>query len=217
VLAAWRAGGCKADLVASTLTSMTKDGQLGATIEVDDLGLWRSIDDWGRKRPYVVGAGHAWTRRLFRRFGPLAPGIAYEDQIMTFRAICSGGAVTVPRALVRYRSGGTSARSDSRSPAQRLQRLRTQNDRHLAELDQLQRDAAVAGQGAAVEAILANELQRQRFLGHLLAAPAWRAFFAAAFSSRHPVPLSWRLRKSWSVGTLRHKTARTFAQPSPFQ
>lgn len=208
VLSAWRAAGCKADLVATPMTGMSPDGQLGAVIEVDDLAQWRSVDDWGRKRPYVVGAAHAWTRRLFQRFGPLSADIAYEDQVMAFRAICSGGGITVPRPLVRYRSGGTSARSSQRDPAERLQRLHTQSRRHLAELDQLRRDAAIAGQGPAVDMILRPELARQRFLADLLAAPAGPAFLKSVFSTRDPVPLSWRLRKSWSVGRLRQQTGR---------
>ena len=65
---------------------------------------------------------------MMRTFGPLDPAIHHEDQIMVFRALALGGAVTVDAALVRYRRGGASAAPVVRSVAQmrtwRVRRLR---------------------------------------------------------------------------------------------
>jgi hypothetical protein len=78
-------------------------------LKVDDLAASGGVDGWLRHRPFVIGAGHAFTRRMMRSFGPLDPAIHHEDQIMVFRALATGGAVTVDAALVRYRRGGASA------------------------------------------------------------------------------------------------------------
>ncbi len=106
---AWDATGGAVDLVSSHLLDMTHDGAVVGQIKVDDLKRWTSPDDWVRKRPYVVGAAHAFTRRLFDRFGPIAPDVLYEDQIMALRASCLGGGLTVEQPLLQYRRGGLSS------------------------------------------------------------------------------------------------------------
>ena len=103
---AWDADGRRADLIASHLIDMDISGGLHDLIRVDDLAQWHGIDDWMRSRPYIVGAGHAFTRRMYERFGPMLPTVAYEDQIMVFRAMAMGGAITVDAPLVHYRRGG---------------------------------------------------------------------------------------------------------------
>jgi glycosyltransferase involved in cell wall biosynthesis len=100
LLQAWDANGQRADLIASHLIDLDHEGRLHDVIRVDDLATCRGVDDWARQRPYIVGAGHAFTRRMMERFGPLAADIAYEDQVMVFRAIVSGGAITVDAPLV---------------------------------------------------------------------------------------------------------------------
>ena len=109
ILAAWDASGRRADLIASDLQDLNAHGQAGETIRVDDLAHWRNASDWGERRPYVVGAAQAFTRRLFNQFGPYRPNVVYEDQINTLRAILMGGAITIAEPLVQYRRGGVSA------------------------------------------------------------------------------------------------------------
>jgi hypothetical protein len=131
------------------------------------------------------------------------PDIAYEDQILVFRAICAGKAVTLPEPLVRYRSGGTSARQPSRSAADRLRRLSVQNRRHLAELQQLLSDAGHTPFLSRVQEALEPELAKQEYLRGLLESPNWGTLGRAALNPPRRVPLSWRWRKFWGVGSTR--------------
>ena len=203
LLSAWQTGGRRADLLASTLVAMDANGRLGEVIAVDDLARWRGVDDWITRRPLVIGAAHAWTRRVFERYGPLHADIAYEDQILTFRALCAGGAITLPQPLVRYRSGGTSARTRHPDAGARLQRIALQNHRHLAELRQLLADSAHTASPQLVVRALQPELDKQEYLRELLAARDWRALAQSALSASRPVPWPWRWRKLWSVGSAR--------------
>jgi hypothetical protein len=141
---AWEATGQRADLLACNVIDMSFAGKDLGTIQVDDLSKWRDVEDWARKRPHVIGAGHAVTRRLFERFGPLQPGVMEEDQVNTLRAVCSGGGISIRQALVRYRRGGVSSgirqgsgqdflhqvRPTPESPAAR-QRWNAPHDAHL--------------------------------------------------------------------------------------
>ena len=106
LLAAWDATGGRADLISSHLVDVDAEGAEHGVLKVDDLAASGGVDGWLRRRPFVIGAGHAFTRRMMRSFGPLDPAIHHEDQIMVFRALASGGAVTVDAALVREGIGG---------------------------------------------------------------------------------------------------------------
>jgi GT2 family glycosyltransferase len=207
---AWEAAGRRPDLLASPLNDLGADGSLHGVVSVDDLGPW-TLDRWLCERPHVIGAAQAWTRRAFERFGPLHPHIAYEDQIMTFRAMAGGGALTLPDALVNYRRGGTSAKARPLTAQGVRERMQVQNQRHLAEVEQLRRDAEVAGLATRVHPALQGEWDRQRCLRDLLAAPGWSAAFAQA--AHYPaLPRPWRLRKllavqlaAWSAWTNRRR------------
>jgi glycosyltransferase involved in cell wall biosynthesis len=197
IAAAWDASGQQLDLIASPLVAMSAAGELRDRIKVDRLQDWQGLNDWARRRPRVVGAAHAFTRRLFDRFGPFGPGIAYEDQILTFRALAAGGALTLDEPLVAYRQGGTSERGRALDAAGYLDWMRQQNDRHRAEASQLLADARRAGAEALVRAALHTDLARQGFLARSLDAArpgadvgAWAALF-----SEPQLPFGWRLRK----------------------
>ena len=195
--AAWDAAARQPDLLASPLLDMAADGSLHGTLAVDDLAQW-DLQRWLLQRPQVVGAGHAWTRRSFERFGELAAGIAYEDQVMGFRALAGGGAITLPEALVKYRRGGTSAKALPQTADAVRERLRLQNRRHLAEVEQLRRDAVTAGVQATVHPALQAEWDRQRCLSDLLAADGWAAAWAS-LTRAGALPWAWRLRKLLAV------------------
>lgn len=143
LLAAWEGTHRRADLIASHVLDLDDQGQTHGVIEVDPLEKWHSIEDWASRRPYVIGAGHAFTRRLIQRFGLLHPGVFYEDQIMTFRAIAMGGAVTVPEPLVAYRRGGTSRKPVFDSAEAMFAWRQRQTARELAEMYQLLDDASM--------------------------------------------------------------------------
>lgn len=191
--AAWDATGQRADLIASHFIDMAPDGSLGAHIVTDDLAQL-TLDGWCQRRPYTVGATHAFTRRMMDRFGPFIEGVWYEDPVMALRALTAGGAVTLPEALVHYRRGGTSRWPSTHRGEQLVGWVRTQNRRVLAEIEQHIRDARLTGVDAAVSAALAPTFARERYLAAMLDGPSaaarWRACRAAA-----GLPLGWRLRK----------------------
>ena len=193
VVAAWLASGNRLDLIASALEDIDATGQAHTRIVPSDLATYSSAADWLARPPFVVGAAHAWTRRLFDRFGPLPEGVVAEDLLLVFRAIVSGGAVTLAEPLVRYRRGGISRRRRAMSTRDVVERLLKNNRHSLVELPQLLADARVAGQLPAVEAGLKRQLAREVFIRDLFAAATLgkRARLVAQTGS---VPLSQRLR-----------------------
>src|SRR5206468_1596101 len=80
---AWHDHGERPDLIAANVFDMTEDGHDVGIKQVDRLQEWRGVEHWAQRRPYVIGAAHAITRRLFDRFGPLANNVFHEDQINT--------------------------------------------------------------------------------------------------------------------------------------
>lgn len=191
---AWDATGRQADLVASHVLDLDHAGVLHDVIRVDDLSQWRSLDDWMTKRPYIIGAGHAFTRRMMERFGPMLKSIAYEDQIMVFRAMCMGGAVTVDAPLVHYRRGGTSVRPHFDTAEDMENWTARQVDRMVAEMQQLIADADRAGCGDRVRKIMDRPMKRDRYLRALASRPPWPARIEA-FKAASPLPATWRARK----------------------
>ncbi|MEO8298687.1 MAG: glycosyltransferase [Burkholderiales bacterium] len=196
---AWDQGGGKADLLASHLHDMSFDGRTLGMVKVDDLSQWQDVRDWARRRPYVVGAAHAVTRRLFDRFGPLLPGVSHEDQVNTLRAIASGGACTVDAPLVHYRRGGMSGAITDASPAAFLARMRRRNELHLALHRQWLADARLLGCEALVARAFAHDHERELFIRAQVNATSWVDRWQAVQAHRD-LPLAWRLRRTIYLG-----------------
>lgn len=192
--AAWDDSGGRLDLIACPLIDMSQDGVDLGVLEVDDLAQWKGPRDWVRRRPRVIGAGHAITRRLFERFGPLPPSAGHEEEINTFRAICSGGAITLPEPLVRYRRGGISQQTRTFTGANYLAWIERQNNDQLAQHAQWLADARVAGVHDLIHAATLRDDDRARFVRDLLAAPDLWARTRVARGARQ-VELGWRIRK----------------------
>ena len=163
VVNAWLAHGRRPDLIATDLYDLDEAGNVHDRIEVTDLATYRTIDDWAQRRPHVVGASHAWTRRLFETFGGMEPGMYGEDQIMTFRAIVSGGAITVREPLIQYWRGGLSRKRKWRTADEFVARFRLATRNGLAETRQLVHDADIAGVGERMRAILASKSARENY------------------------------------------------------
>ena len=191
---AWEATGRRADLIASHLIDMDDQGVLHDEIRVDDLSTYRDVADWAGRRPYIVGAGHAFTRRMMQRFGPLGSGVFYEDQIMVFRAIAGGGAITVHAPLVHYRRGGTSGQAVFESAQHMRWWKRRRTGREIAEMDQLLADARIAGCEALVREHLDEAYRRVRYLDQLDQSKDGHERWAA-YQQASSLPWSWRLRK----------------------
>jgi glycosyltransferase involved in cell wall biosynthesis len=194
VAQAWDASQQRLDLVASHLIDMSPDGLDVGEVRVDDLAQCRSVEDWARRRPYIVGAAHAFTRRCFDRFGPLRPDVSHEDQVNLLRAVCGGGACTIDAPLVRYRQGGVSDRMRHFSAEQFMARARRVNAAHLALHQQWLADARTAGHEAVVADAIRRDDLRERFLQAVLGAPDLAARWRALGAHRD-VSLGWRLRK----------------------
>jgi GT2 family glycosyltransferase len=160
----WLAHDRRPDLIATDLADMDEAGNVHERMSPTELDTYRSFDDWLAGRPWLIGAAHTWSRRLFERFGPMLPGAAAEDQIMVLRAILSGGAASLREPLVRYRRGGLSRKRRYRSVDELIARMRQSNRHGLAELAQLQRDAETGGVGERMRTALASKLAREQFI-----------------------------------------------------
>jgi hypothetical protein len=186
--AAWDATGCRADLVSSHLLDMAVDGSPMGTVEVDDLSRWTSPDDWVRQRPRVVGAAHAFTPRLFERFGPIAADVPYEDQIMALRACCLGGGVTVAQPLLHYRRGGVSAAAGVADAAARRKRLQVKHTRQLAVYRQVEKDLLTAARPDLCGGRVRQKQAQSALALGLLEAGSWKERLALVQSARHAGP-----------------------------
>ena len=73
---------------------MAPDGSLGERIVNDDLARC-SVESWCRKRPFTVGATHAFTRRMMERchlFG-LAESLGGVESLINHPAIMTHASV----------------------------------------------------------------------------------------------------------------------------
>lgn len=164
VVDCWLGHGRRPDLIATDLADMDETGQVHERMSPTELDTYRSFDDWLAGRPWLIGAAHTWSKRLFDRFGPMLPGAAAEDQIMVLRAILSGGAISLREPLVHYRRGGLSRKRRYGSVDELIARMRQSNRYGLAELAQLQRDAEIGGVGERMRAAMAPKLAREQFI-----------------------------------------------------
>jgi glycosyltransferase involved in cell wall biosynthesis len=193
VVRAWLASGRKLDLIASALVDLDASGTEHGLIMPAELQGYRSLSDWAARPPFVVGAAQAWTRRLFERFGPLPPGTVAEDLVMVFRAIGSGGALTLREPLVHYRRGGISRRVRNWHAAEVVERILKNNRHALVETEQMLRDAEVMGASKEVTAALATTWVRERCIAELFAADNTKSRWHAVRNGR-VLPAQERLR-----------------------
>jgi len=191
---AWDTSGQKLDLIGCDLIDMSNDGVDLGRITPDDLAEWLTPQDWARRRPYIVGAGHALTRRQFERFGPLLPDVRLEDQVNTLRAILGGGGAVVRKPLLRYRRGGISTGRDVDSAEVYMSKVRQQGSWQVALLTQWLADARLAGSYDLVDAVIRHEYDRALFVRDLLAAHCSRARLGVTRNAR-AIAWGWRVRK----------------------
>lgn len=192
-VAAWLAQRRRPDLIASALVDIDAQGDSHGTVRPSRLQDWHSAADWIAHQPHVIGAGQAWTRRVFDRFGPLPAGTVAEDLIMVFRAIVSGGAITLDEVLVQYRRGGLSQRRRATSASQVSAKLASNARHSLVELPCLLRDAEIAGLRAQVEVGLHRQLAREQHVAAQLATGPLAARLRRLLTDRD-VPALLRLR-----------------------
>jgi glycosyltransferase involved in cell wall biosynthesis len=175
VLAAWDQANQVPDLISADLVSIGESGETLRRIMVDDLSDWQSPEQWLKKRPYVVGAGHAFTKRLHQRFGPFLKHLSYEDQVMALRASCLGGGLTIREPLVKYRAGGLSGREKSFENGEAYRRyLLKRHSSHLGLYEQVQADLMMFGTPESFPRKMRARLARASVFVAMLQAPSTR-------------------------------------------
>jgi len=103
---AYLAAGGRANSIHSAVQAI--DARTGAFLGVRRPPILRfstDPDDLALRHSLVFGATHAWTRRVFEVFGPIAYAGTYEDLIIAFRSALLGPIAYVDEPLVRYRVG----------------------------------------------------------------------------------------------------------------
>ncbi len=189
---AWDANGQKADLISSYFTEIKDSGALGVVVPTDDLAAV-TLATWAIKRPNIVGASHAFTRRMMQHYGPFIQGLWYEDQVMVLRSLMSGGAITIAEPLILYRRGGTSSPKTVSGEAM-LAWAHINHGRILIENTQLIQDAYLAGQSEYVEQAVAHYFRRENYLHTMLTATSFSQRLHTSLAETE-LPLLWRLRK----------------------
>lgn len=137
-ISTWCESGRRADLVATDAWDMTLQGEVLAVKVIDELGEW-NVERWFEQRPYHFGASHMLTRRLLE-LGLLQKGLSAEDQCLVFRALLMGGAMRLPRALVRHRQNGVSSKVKHMSYDEKNKRLLKGFNEALFECEQMMVD-----------------------------------------------------------------------------
>ncbi len=56
----------------------------------------------------LLGATHAFSKKVFEQFGPLNDKVVYEDTVIPFRSLLLGSVLYIDQPLVRHRIGGIS-------------------------------------------------------------------------------------------------------------
>ncbi len=165
IVNAWLENGKKADLITSDLQKIRIDGSDAEKLIVADLSYWDTPEKWIRKRPYVVGAAHAFTRRLHNQFGDFDSELVYEDQVMAFRASLAGGGLKIHEPLVMYREGGISQdKSKLATPSDYLNWSKKHYQLQRAQYLQIQADLKTVGREDLWKKILARKLNGASFV-----------------------------------------------------
>ena len=163
----WDSSNQRLNLIASHVFDMSPSGVDLGVLRVDRLQDWKRAEDWAVRRPYVIGAAHAITRRLFEEYGPLRDDVQEEDQVNTLRAILSGAAYTIEEPLVRYRRGGLS--SGVFEPAGYPAFEKRRSARYLAGFRQFIQDATIAGCEPLISDTIGEERERALFVEKIAA------------------------------------------------
>ncbi len=141
ILEVWDQSGSNLYLLASHAYALNFDGtHENRVIKVSALQKWTSPEKWCNKRPYVIGATHAFSKKLWDYFGEIASDIPYEDQVVTLRAVCLGTAVTIDEPLIQYRSGGVSSTQGSTADIDPKNTLRQRYVRQKTVFEQVRKD-----------------------------------------------------------------------------
>ncbi len=161
----WEETGRKVDLLTSDLVQIDAAGAEISLLQTSDLSLWDSPEKWIRKRPFVIGAAHATTRRLHEIFGDFGPKVVQEDQLLSFRACLQAGGAKINEPLVHYRVGGISQQKRAAVTADGyLNWSRRQYSREAAQYEQIRNDLVRAQRQDLWDGKLARRLSEATFV-----------------------------------------------------
>jgi glycosyltransferase involved in cell wall biosynthesis len=166
----WLAHDGQPDLIAAYLFDMAQSGEILGTIRIAKLEEYRTLDDWSRAPPHVIGAAQTWTRRLFDRFGGIPKGVVGEDMVMAFRAIGLASAITLPQPLINYRRGGLTSQRKSLDVASVIKGLTRKLKSSQTELRCMLDNAHELGASMATLEVLDQKLQREVFIEGMFSA-----------------------------------------------
>ncbi len=113
----------KPDLIASDAFDFSYDGVILGNKKIDLLEKYQSPIDWIKSPPYFFGSTFSLSSRLVKDFPPIDPKMLAEDHVLVFRAIISGGAVTISEPLVKHRRGGVTKR-EYQSLSEKIKKLK---------------------------------------------------------------------------------------------
>lgn len=104
---AWKSSGFQADSLHSAVIRMTPEGKPCDRFALK--GCRRTSPHDLLKRSVILGATHAWTKRVFDKFGKFNPNVVSEDRVIGFRSSLCGGIQYIDVPLVMHRLGGISS------------------------------------------------------------------------------------------------------------
>lgn len=91
----------KPDSIFSSFTQINESSKV-IDFEFNDTPYEQDINEFIRS-PQIKGAAHAWSKRIFEKFGPLSSDVLCEDQVIPFRAYLLNKPRFLDKKLIKYR------------------------------------------------------------------------------------------------------------------
>jgi glycosyltransferase involved in cell wall biosynthesis len=121
-----------------------------------------------RGSPRLISCSAAWTKEMFNAFGPMSPGLWYEDDVITVRAWLFDRIVFLQDVLVSYRQHESNlfnrvkAHGTTAAARRRMEQLtRLQAERHRESLLSYVPDLEIAIRQQWITQALCDELRRR--------------------------------------------------------
>lgn len=105
LVSVWLANSKKAMSIHSAYLEMDALGNVGDVKQCLHKDNLNNLTACIEKNLHVIGATHAWSKEVFRIFGPLRIDLIHEDRAIPFRALLIGGIEYLEVPLVKYRIG----------------------------------------------------------------------------------------------------------------
>lgn len=167
VVSFWLEHKKQADLIATDAYDMAFNGKLLGLKKTSPLDRWKSAEDWFDQPPYILGANHTWSRNLINRFSTLNSKIRGEDQVMTFRAILTGSAMTLEKPLVKHRRKDKREKIKELNAQSKRQAIINGNINSKASIQQHITDAEIVEQKKIVASAFKRTIAYDRMVSDL--------------------------------------------------